>query len=55
MEGALKTLREDFEIVENIQSSLRVDTKNSINGKFELMNTLISKWYMDVMNGKHAI
>jgi phenylpropionate dioxygenase-like ring-hydroxylating dioxygenase large terminal subunit len=55
LEGALKTLKEDFQIVENIQSSLRYDSAHSINGNFELANSVISKWYMDLMQGKHAI
>lgn len=55
LEGALKTLKEDFEIVENIQSVLRADSPHSINGNYELGNSVISKWYMDVMDGKHEI
>lgn len=55
LEGALKTLREDFAIVEDIQSVLRPDSDQSINGVFELGNSIISKWYMDVMDGNHEI
>jgi hypothetical protein len=45
----------DFEIVENIQSVLRIDSPHSINGNYELGNSVISKWYMDVMEGNHEI
>jgi len=55
LEGALQTLGEDFQVVENIQSVLRSDSDHSINGNFELENTLISKWYMAVLDGTHAL
>ena len=55
LEGALKTLKEDFMIIENIQSVLKHDSDHSINGSFELTNTLISKWYMDIMERRHEI
>ena len=50
--GADTVLREDFEVMENIQAALHEHAPHAALGDFEYGNSVIQDWYMDVMEGK---
>ena len=53
--GAEKVLSEDIQIMEKVQSSLYSNSPKSITGDYEHNNLTIEKWYLDVMQGVHAL
>lgn len=55
LEGAEKVLAEDIDIMEKVQSSLGPQTPSATTGDFEYPNMIIEKWYLDVMEKRHAI
>ncbi len=55
LEGAQKVLREDIDIMEKVQSSLRPLASRATLGDYEFANAAIERWYMDVMDGRHAL
>ena len=55
LEGAEKVLREDIDIMEKVQAGLRPGAPRAQLGDFEFSNLTIERWYMDVMEGRHAI
>jgi phenylpropionate dioxygenase-like ring-hydroxylating dioxygenase large terminal subunit len=55
LEGAEKVLSEDIEIMEKVQLSLGPDTPTAKTGDFEHANMGIEKWYLDVLENRHAI
>lgn len=55
LEGAEKVLREDIDIMERVQSAMRPGLRNATTGEFEHQNMAIERWYLDVMEEKHAL
>jgi phenylpropionate dioxygenase-like ring-hydroxylating dioxygenase large terminal subunit len=55
LEGAEKVLREDIDVMEQIQSGLRPGSPRAQLGDFESTNMAIERWYMDVMEGRHVL
>ena len=55
LEGASKVLTEDFQILENIQSNMTLNSKKSIIGDYDYYNLTVEKWYMDTMNEKYVL
>ncbi len=55
LQGAEKVLREDIEIMERVQSSMRPGVRHATTGDFEYQNMAIERWYLDVMEGRHAL
>lgn len=55
LEGAERVLREDIDIMEKVQSGLRPGVPRAQLGDFEHGNISIERWYMDVMEGRHAL
>jgi hypothetical protein len=55
LEGAEKVLSEDIEIMEKVQLSLGPDTPTAKTGDFEHANMGIEKWYLDVLENRHAL
>ncbi|MDQ1094145.1 phenylpropionate dioxygenase-like ring-hydroxylating dioxygenase large terminal subunit [Xanthomonas sacchari] len=55
LHGAEKVLREDIEIMEQVQSGLRAGAPRAVLGDYEHANMQIERWYMDVMEGRHVL
>lgn len=55
LEGAEKVLREDIDIMEKVQSGLRPGAPRATLGDYEFANMAVERWYMDVMEGHHAL
>lgn len=55
LDGAMKVLREDVEVMERVQSALRPGGPRATLGDFEFGNIAVERWYMDVMEGRHVI
>lgn len=55
LEGAEGVLREDIDIMEQVQSGLQMDAPRANLGDFEFANMAIERWYMDVMEERHAL
>ncbi|MDM0115254.1 aromatic ring-hydroxylating dioxygenase subunit alpha [Variovorax sp. J22R133] len=55
LEGAEKVLREDIDVMERVQSSLRPGSPRATLGDYEYANSAVERWYMDVMEGRHAL
>lgn len=55
LEGAEKVLREDISVMERVQAALKPDAPRATLGDFEFGNMAIERWYMDVMEGRHAL
>lgn len=55
LEGAERVLREDIEIMEKVQSGLRPGAPRATLGDYEFANMAVERWYMDVMEGRHAL
>ncbi len=55
IEGAEKVLREDIDIMERVQSSMRPGLRTATTGDFECQNMVIERWYMDVMEQRHDL
>ena len=55
LEGAEKVLAEDIAIMEKVQSSLASHTPAAMTGDFEYSNMAIEKWYLETMEGRHAL
>ncbi|QHI97960.1 Rieske 2Fe-2S domain-containing protein [Xylophilus rhododendri] len=55
LEGAEKVLREDIDVMEKVQSALRPGAPRAQLGDFEFGNIAVERWYMDVMEGRHAL
>ena len=53
--GAERVLSEDFEIMERVQSALHSGAPKAVLGHFEAENMAIEKWYLDVMEQRHAV
>lgn len=55
IEGAEPVLQEDIEIMEQVQAALRPHSPRGTLGDFEQANLTVERWYMDVMEGRHAL
>jgi phenylpropionate dioxygenase-like ring-hydroxylating dioxygenase large terminal subunit len=55
MMGAEGVLREDINVMENIQKNLHPDAPCASLGDFEFFNASIERWYLDVMESKIAL
>lgn len=55
LEGAEKVLREDIEVMERIQGALHAASPRATLGDFEFANMIVERWYMDVMEQRHAL
>ena len=55
LEGAEKVLREDIDIMEKVQSSFCDASPTPTTGDFEYSNMAIERWYLDVLEGRHAL
>jgi phenylpropionate dioxygenase-like ring-hydroxylating dioxygenase large terminal subunit len=54
LRGAEKVLAEDIAIMEKVQQNLSPD-RSITTGAFEYSNSAIERWYLDTMEGHHAI
>ena len=54
LEGAEKVLREDIDVMEQVQSGLRPSAPQATLGDYDFANIAVERWYMDVMAGQHA-
>lgn len=54
LEGAEKVLREDIDVMEAVQAGLGEGAPRPILGDFDHGNRVVERWYMDVMEGRHA-
>jgi phenylpropionate dioxygenase-like ring-hydroxylating dioxygenase large terminal subunit len=54
LQGAEKVLAEDIDIMEKVQQNLSSD-RPIHTGDFEYTNMAIERWYLDVMEGRHAL
>ncbi|GKT24222.1 SRPBCC family protein [Acidovorax sp. SUPP3334] len=54
LEGAEKVLREDISVMERVQAALKPGAPRATLGDFEFGNMAVERWYMDVMEGRHA-
>jgi phenylpropionate dioxygenase-like ring-hydroxylating dioxygenase large terminal subunit len=52
MLGAEGVLREDIDVMENIQKNLHADAPSARFGDYESFNAGIEHWYLDVMEGR---
>lgn len=55
VEGAEPVLREDIEIMEQVQAAMTPHSPRGTLGDFEQANLAVERWYMDVMEGRHAL
>lgn len=55
LEGAERVLREDLDVMEQVQSGLRPGAPQATLGDYDFANIAIERWYMDVMAGRHAL
>lgn len=55
IKGADVVLREDIDIMEQVQRSLHRESPRAMLGDFEHENMMVERWYMDVMEGNHAL
>ena len=55
LEGAEKVLAEDIAIMEKVQGSLHPGTPRATTGDFEHANMAIERWYVDTLEGRHAL
>jgi phenylpropionate dioxygenase-like ring-hydroxylating dioxygenase large terminal subunit len=55
LEGAMKVLREDIDVMEKVQQALRPGGPRATLGDFEYANMAVERWTMDVMEGRHAL
>jgi hypothetical protein len=55
LEGAEKVLAEDIAIMEKVQGSLHSGSPSATTGDFEHANMAIERWYLDTLEGRHAI
>jgi phenylpropionate dioxygenase-like ring-hydroxylating dioxygenase large terminal subunit len=54
LQGAEKVLAEDIDIMEKVQQNLS-SGRTIHTGDFEYTNMAIERWYLDVMEGRHAL
>lgn len=55
MMGAERVLREDIDVMQNIQKQLHPHAPSARLGDYEFVNGGIERWYLDVMEGKVAL
>jgi hypothetical protein len=55
MMAADSVLREDIDVMENIQRTLHAGVRPAQLGDFEFENAAIQHWYMSLMEGRFAI
>jgi phenylpropionate dioxygenase-like ring-hydroxylating dioxygenase large terminal subunit len=55
MLGADKVLREDIDIMENIQRTLHPQAPSPALGDYEAENAIIHRWYLDLMEAKFVL
>ncbi len=55
MLGSERVLSEDFEVVERVQSALRLDGPRAILGDYEGANMLVDVWYASLMEGRFVL
>ncbi|WP_369976347.1 aromatic ring-hydroxylating oxygenase subunit alpha [Xanthomonas bundabergensis] len=55
LQGAEQVLREDIDIMQSVQSGLRSGAPRAVLGDYEHGNMQVERWYMDVMEGRHAL
>jgi hypothetical protein len=55
MMGADKVLREDIEVMEQIQRTLPPGARLPHLGDYEFINAGIEHWYLNLMEGKFAL
>ncbi|MBS7805549.1 Rieske 2Fe-2S domain-containing protein [Rhizobiales bacterium TNE-4] len=54
IKGAETVLREDFDIMEKVQSAITANSPPQMTGDYEYQNMLIEKWYLSLMEGRHG-
>jgi len=54
MLGAERVLREDIDVMQNIQKQLHPQAPSARLGDYEFANGSIERWYLDVMEGKNC-
>lgn len=54
MQAGKKILKEDYDILEQIQQSLHEDTPVAKQGTYESTNRMIERWYAALMEDEHA-
>jgi phenylpropionate dioxygenase-like ring-hydroxylating dioxygenase large terminal subunit len=55
MMGADVVLREDIDVMEQVQRTLHKGARPAYLGDYEFINAAIEYWYMDLMEGKFAL
>lgn len=55
MMEADKILREDIDVMEQIQRTLHPDTRPAHLGDYEFLNASVEQWYLGLMEGKFAL
>jgi hypothetical protein len=55
MMGANKVLREDIDVMEQIQRTLHPGARLPHLGDYEFLNAGIEHWYLSLMEGKFAL
>ncbi|MEW7848188.1 SRPBCC family protein [Massilia aurea] len=55
MMGADVVMREDIEVMEQIQRTLHPDARSPHLGDYEFINASLELWYLDLMEGKFAL
>jgi hypothetical protein len=55
MMGADKVLREDIDVMEDIQRTLHPAACHATLGEYESENAIIHHWYMNLMEGKFVL
>lgn len=55
IQGAEVVLREDFDIMEKVQSAITNSNPRPWTGDFEFQNMAIEKWYLSLMDGNHEL
>jgi phenylpropionate dioxygenase-like ring-hydroxylating dioxygenase large terminal subunit len=55
LEGAEKVLREDIDVMERVQKSLKLGGKTPVLGEFEHQSAVVERWYKDIMDGQYVL
>ena len=55
MHAGQRILKEDYDILEQIQSVLHPDAPVPTQGSYESTNRLIERWYTTLMETDHAL
>lgn len=55
LEGTERVLREDIDVMENVQAALRPGGPRAVLGDFEAGNMTVERWTLDTMARRHAL